>query len=333
MTVLLDARPPRTAPALFANPIVAAVAPAGSADPSVAFHAGRYWYCRSLGDRAIGIASAERLADIGQAEMQVVWRAEPGTAWSAEVWAPDLQFIDGRWYVYFAASDGDNRNHRMYVLASEGDDPAGPYRFRGKLAAPTDRWAIDGLTVEHAGRLYFVWSGWRAPDDGFPQVLYVAPMSDPCTISGERVEIAAPDQPWERQGAPLLEGPAPIYRDGRLHLAYSASASWTDDYAIGLLAFDGSDPLDPAAWRKLPGPQLAACPEVRVYGPGHNSFVKSPDGQEDWIVYHAIDASGAGWAGRSVRAQRIGWAACGTPVLGRPLGPGVPQPAPSGTPG
>jgi GH43 family beta-xylosidase len=318
--------------ALFANPIVAARSPAGSADPSVVFHDGRFAYCRSLGDRAIGIAFAPRLQDIGTAPMDVVWQAEPGTPWSAEIWAPDLQHIGDRWYIYFAASDGDNRQHRMYALESQGDDPRGPYTFRGRITAPTDRWAIDGLTVMVDGRLHFVWSGWRDDDAGFPQVLYIAPMSDPLTISGERVEIAAPDQPWEQRGAPLLEGPAPLYRDGRLFVAYSASASWTEDYAIGLLAFDGGDPLSPAAWRKLPGPAFAPCPEVRIYGPGHNSFVKSPDGREDWIVYHAIDRPGAGWAGRSVRAQRFGWHADGTPHLGQPVGPGVPIEEPSGSP-
>lgn len=319
--------------ALFANPIVPAAPRAGSADPSVVHHDGSYWYCRSLDDGAIGIARASRLQDIGRAEMHVVWRAEPGTAWSAEVWAPDLQFIDGRWYVYFAASDGDNRNHRMYVLQSAGDDPCGPYTFRGKISAPTDCWAIDGLTVQHAGRLYFVWSGWRRPDDGFPQVLYIAPMSDPCTISGERVEIAAPDKPWEQKGAPLLEGPAPLYRNGRIFIAYSASASWTDDYAIGMLAFDGTDILSPAAWTKLAGPMFEKCHAVQVYGPGHNSFVRSPDGREDWIVYHAIDTFGGGWCGRSVRAQRFGWLPDGTPHLGRPVGPNVPIEEPSATQG
>lgn len=264
--------------------------------------------------------------------MHIVWQAVPGTHYSAEVWAPDLQFVNGRWYIYFAASDGDNRNHRMYALESEGEDPLGPYAFRGKIAAPTDCWAIDGLTIEHEDNLYFVWSGWRREGDGFPQVLYIAPMSDPCTISGERVEIAAPDLSWEQQGAPLLEGPAPLYRDGRIFISYSASASWTDDYAIGMLTFAGGNILCADAWTKARTPILAKCPEVQVFGPGHNSFVKSPDGSEDWIVYHAIGAEGGGWAGRSVRAQRCGWSVDGHVQVGAPVGPGIPIEEPSGSP-
>ncbi|MCE4556677.1 family 43 glycosylhydrolase [Roseateles cellulosilyticus] len=318
-------------PGHFTNPIVAAAVPAGSADPSVVHVNGHYYYCRSVGDRFLGVARAERLQDIGRAEMVNVFEPEVGTPWSCEIWAPELQFVRGRWYIYFAASDGDNRNHRMYALEAVTDDPQGEYVFRGQLTDATNRWAIDGIAVESEGGLYFVWSGWRNEDDGFPQVLYIAEMSDPCTIVGERHEIAAPDLPWECQGASLLEGPAVLYGDSGLFITYSASASWTDHYAVGLLHYQGGDILSAAAWHKSPTPVFAARPEQRVFGPGHNSFVKSPDGTEDWIVYHAIDSSGGGWSQRSVRAQRFDWTADGIPMLGMPVGHGVRVEEPSGT--
>lgn len=325
--ITVDATAP---PAYFANPIIPPALPAGSADPSVVHANGHYYYCRTLADRRLGVARAERLQDIGQVEMVTVFEPEPGTPWSREIWAPELQFVRGRWYIYFAASDGDNRKHRLYVLEAKTDDPQGEYVFKGRIAAATDRWAIDGIAVESAGELYFVWSGWRNKDDGFPQVLYIAAMSNPWTIRGERHEIAAPDLPWECRGAPLLEGPAVLYGESGLFISYSASASWTDDYAVGLLRYDGGDILSASSWHKSATPVFAARPEHQVFGPGHNSFVKSPDGSEDWIVYHAIDRPGGGWPRRSVRAQRFGWAD-GLPVLGAPVPPGmlVPEPASS----
>lgn len=316
----------------FANPIVAPAVPAGSADPSVVHVDGHYYYCRSLDDRAIGIARAERLQDIGRAEMVKVFTPEDGAPWSREIWAPELQFVRGRWYIYFAASDGDNRNHRMYVLEGSTDDPQGAYVFRGQITDATNRWAIDGIAVEHDGGLYFVWSGWRHENDGFPQLLYIAEMSDPCTIRGPRHEIAAPELPWECQGAALLEGPAVLYGDSGLFISYSASASWTDHYALGLLHYTGGDILSATAWQKSPAPVFAAHAERQVFGPGHNSFVKSPDGTEDWIVYHAIDRAGGGWPQRSVRAQRFGWTDDGQPMLGLPVGQGVMLQEPAGTP-
>jgi GH43 family beta-xylosidase len=311
---------------------VAPAVPAGSADPSVVYANGHYYYCRSLGDRRLGVARAERLQDIGQAEMVTVFEPEDGTPWSREIWAPELQLVRGRWFIYFAASDGDNRNHRMYVLEALTDDPQGEYVFRGKIAPATDRWAIDGIAIESGDGLYFLWSGWRNEDDGFPQVLYIAEMSDPCTIVGDRHEIAAPDLPWEMQGAALLEGPAVLYAHGGLFVTYSASASWTDHYAVGLLHYTGGDILSASSWAKSPDPVLAARPEDGVFGPGHNSFVKSPDGQEDWIVYHAIDRAGGGWGCRSVRAQRFHWTENGRPLLDHPVSHGVLVAEPSGTP-
>lgn len=237
----------------------------------------------------------------------------------------------GRWTIYFAASDGDNATHRMYVLRATTDDAQRAYAFRGKIAAPDDQWAIDGLTLEHEGALYFVWSGWRNAGDGFPQVTYIAPMSDPCTISGERREIAAPDLPWERCGAPLMEGHAVLARHGRIFLVYSASASWTDAYALGMLTYSGGDILDAACWSKSPLPVFSMHEGAAAYGPGHNAFVRSPDGQEDWIVYHAMDARNGGWASRSVRAQRFGWHADGTPDFGVPVARGQAIAEPSGS--
>ena len=239
-----DTRLPPSGETTFVNPIVPAQGSGGSADPSVVYRDGYYHYCRSLDGRAIGIAKARRLQDIGSAPMITVWTAPPGP-YGQELWAPELQYLRGRWYIYFAASDGNNVNHRMYALEAVTADPQQGYTFKGKVAAPVDRWAIDGIAIEVGDALYFVWSGWRGPTDGFPQVTYIAPMSDPWTISGDRREIAAPDRAWEQAGAPLQEGPSVLYRDGRIHLIYSASASWTDDYTLGRLTYAGGDIFDP----------------------------------------------------------------------------------------
>jgi len=318
------------APALLTNPLVAASPHTGSADPSVVWHDGYYHYCRSLADGAIGVARAARLQDIGRVPMVTVWTPPRGSAYSRQLWAPELQRVRGTWMIYVAASDGDNATHRMFALQADTDDPQRGWTFKGRVAAPQDEWAIDGIAVEHDGGLYFLWSGWRAAGDGFPQVLYIAPMSDPWTISGPRVEIAAPEHPWERRGAALLEGPAVLYRRGRIFVTYSASASWTDHYTMGMLTFEGGDILDARRWVKSPRPVFAARPSHGVFGPGHNSFTTSPDGLQDWLVYHAIDEAGGGWGRRSVRAQPFGWHDDGTPDFGRPVAAGVPIEGPSG---
>ena len=93
------------------------------------------------------------------------------------------------------------------------------------------------------------------------------------------------------------------------------------------------DPLSASSWRKEPLPVFAKNVAAKAFGVGHPSFVRSPDGREDWIVYHATDRPGAGWRGRSVRAQPFRWTGDDRPDFGRPVAIGQPLRAPSGTPG
>ncbi|WP_341876224.1 family 43 glycosylhydrolase [Defluviitalea saccharophila] len=314
----------------FRNPIVPVSGHAGSADPSVVFKDGYYYYCKSDNDSSIVVAKARRLQDIGSAPRVTVFTPPAGTEYSKEIWAPELQYIQGKWYIYFAADNGNNANHRMYVLESNTQDPQGTYTFKGKIAAPTDRWAIDGTVLEtDDGDLYFVWSGW----EGFENVsqnIYIAPMSNPWTISGERVMISKPDQPWERIGTPYInEGPEILKKDGKIFIVYSASGSWTDDYCLGMLTYSGGDILNPSSWIKA-GPVFSKVPTA--YGPGHNCFTVSPDGTEDWIVYHADKNSGGSWENRSIRAQKFTWNTDGTPNFGTPVAYDEEIQEPSGTP-
>ena len=45
-------------------------------------------------------------------------------------------------------------------------------------------------------------------------------------------------------------------------------------------------PLNPQNWHKSPRPVFTTSYENRQYGPGHNSFTQTPEG-EDVLVYHA----------------------------------------------
>ncbi len=306
----------------FVNPVAAT-----GADPWVVQHEGHYFYCRSRGT-AIWVSKADRLVDIGRSRPVRVWTPPRGEAWSRELWAPELHYWRGRWFIYVAADDGDNVNHRMYVLEGTSQDPQAPFVFRGKLAAPTDRWAIDGTVLKMPDdRLYFIWSGWEGTEN-VAQNLYLAPLSDPLTISGERVCISRPEHDWEKQGRPLVnEGPEALWRGDKLFIIYSASGSWGDHYCLGQLTWTGGDVLDPKSWVKKTAPVFSGTDQA--ISPGHASFVKSRDGSEDWIVYHTAKYRGAGW-NRQVQIQRFTWNPDGSPDFGTPFATGVPLALPGG---
>lgn len=328
------ATPSRHRSQLLRNPIVDVVDGWEAADPSIVFRDGYYHWVRSLRTPGIGIAKAHRLQDLRDAPLVVIYRPKSGAEDSQHLWAPELLHIRGRWLIYYAADDGLNQNHRMFALSADGQDPQGAWTARGKVATPDDHWAIDGTVLERSnGALFFLWSGWESGRDDRKQHLYIAPMSDPFTVSGGRVRISSPEWPWESSmlGTAVMrinEAPQPLEHDGVLSVVFSAAGSWSADYALGLLTHTGGDVLDPASWVKRPLPVFVANPTGRVWGVGHPTFTTSPDGRESWFVYHGMTDPSAGWHGRSLRAQPFVWNADGTPDLGVADADGAVRPAP-----
>lgn len=320
-------------PSTFTNPLL----PAG-ADPFTFYKDGYYYYMNTAGGRLV-LRKTKNMTDLVNAEQKTIYVPPRGEAWSRELWAPEIHFIKGYWYVYFSADDGDNINHRIYVLQNSSSDPMkGEWKFKGKVADPSDKWAIDASVFEYQNKLYMVWSGWEGDVNG-RQDIYIARMKTPLAIQGKRARISSPVYKWERNGdlsgnpshVDVNEGPQPLLHGNKLFLVYSASGCWTDFYALGMLTFTGNNPLDSASWKKSPAPVFVQSPENGVYAPGHNSFFQSPDGKEDWILYHANSRPGEGCGGhRTPRAQKFTWQPDGTPFFGVPVKTGVPLTIPSG---
>ena len=248
-------------------------------------------------------------------------------SYSREVWAPELQLINGRWYIYFAASDGNNANHRMYALESTTLDPQGAYTFRGQLRPTTDRWAIDGAAIQKDdGSLYFVWSGWPGTTTD------AEPLHRPHEQPVHDQRRARPDRPARvhvgRPGHDAQRGPAArsASRASTL-IIFSASGSWTREYTLGLLTNTDGNLLNPKSWVKT-GPVFRQNGDV--YGVGHPTFTKSPDGSENWIAYHAKRLSTDGWGDRSVRAQKFYIDSVGNLNLGAARSVSIAQPKPAG---
>jgi GH43 family beta-xylosidase len=329
----------------FTNPL------APGADPWVVRHGGAYYLVQSRRG-GIWVSRSDKLTQIADttgraARSARVWTA-PDTGWNhANVWAPELHRIDGRWYIYYTAGrrgpqDAPFIYQRSGVLQSTGDDPMGPYVDRGKLytgdhvAADTgDVWSIDLTVGRIRGQLYAVWSGWERNTEIAltPQHLYIARMANPWTIASNRAKLSSPTAPWERRedqvkGLDLQEGPELLERDSTLFIIYSTRESWLPAYRLGQLRLKSptSDPMDSASYVKT-GPVFA--PANGVYGVGHNGFTTSPDGTEDWIVYHAKTDTAPGWR-RVIRMQKYTWDPDGSPRFGAPAPSGQPLPVPSG---
>jgi GH43 family beta-xylosidase len=312
-------------PATFTNPLL----PSG-ADPFSFYKDGFYYYTHTTG-KNITLWKTTSIADLKTAEKKIVFTPPAKGPYSKELWAPEIHFIQNKWYIYFAADSGSNNDHRLWVLENSSTDPLnGEWVMKGKLTTPDDKWAIDGSVFENKGQLYCIWSGWAGDKNG-QQDIYIAKMKNPWTIEGKRARISAPELEWEMHGdlnnpndpphVNVNEGPEVLQHGDKLFLIYSASGCWTEYYALGMLSTSvNSDLMDAKSWKKNPQPVFKQSPENKVYAPGHNSFFKSPDGKEDWILYHANSLPGQGCGGfRSPRAQKFTWDKNGFPVFGIPV--------------
>lgn len=291
----------------FDNPILNS-----GADPYI-LHKGSNYYLTMTTGYNVTLWRSPYLSDIAAGEEKVVW--SPATTNLQDIWAPEMHLIGKHWYIYFAADhDGNNVSHRIYILKSQGTHVMGPYTFVGQLHLPGNQWAIDGTILSLHGHRYFIWSGWTSPTNQV-QHLFIARMSSATRVTNHASMISSPTYPWETSVAPINEGPQVLQHNGHTFLIFSANASWTNSYCLGMLTLTGKNPLNPNSWVKTPHPVFASA--NGVYGPGHCSFTTSENGQQSWIVYHAAQYSGAGWT-RNIRTQKFTWNKNGTPDFGSP---------------
>ncbi|MEJ2402183.1 MAG: glycoside hydrolase family 43 protein [Xanthomonadales bacterium] len=298
------------------------------ADPYIHRHDdGFYYFTASVpAYDGIELRRARTIAGLAEAEPVMVWRKPDIGPYSDLVWAPEIHFNDGAWYVYFAAAPSreikdDLFQHRMYAISCQADNPlVGPWTFEGQIDTGMDTFCLDATTFYHDDVLYYLWAQKDAGIRGNSN-LYIAPMKTPVELAGPPVRLSKPEYDWETIGFWVNEGPAVVKHGGRIFITYSASAT-DENYAMGLLWADAdADLLDPASWSKSKEPVLTSSPEYDIYGPGHNSFTVAEDGVTDLLVYHArtyteIEGDPLWNPDRHTFVKPLKWGDDGMPVFG-----------------
>lgn len=314
-------------PTTFRNPILER-----AADPWVLKHTdGFYYFMFTEGDRLSLVRSAS-LSGIGRGRKEVIWKPDRGGRYSCNLWAPEIHWLDNKWYIYYTANDGGGDDtRRICVLENADKDPlAGQWVWKGALRTPLA--GLDGTVLTIGGKHYFLYAGYgHYPDYG--TAIFMMRMANPYTLQeNDHILLTAPTLDWEKRGGMAInEGPAILHRNGRIFVIYSASTTWSEDYCLGMLTMDeSSDPMDPASWTKSARPVFCKSVENKVFATGHNSFTVSPDGKEDWIVYHAMSSPGLDTELRATRIQKFDWHADGTPNFGIPLSDNHTMTVPSG---
>lgn len=310
----------------YKNPIVIQ-----RADPYIYKHTDGYYYFTASVPNfdLIELRRAKRIEDLQDAETFVVWRKHEEGEMSNLIWAPEIHYINNKWYIYFAAAPnrevtGITFNHNMYVIECEDENPlSGTWIEKGRVDSGWNSFALDATTFENNGKLYYVW----AQEDlnvekNSHSNIYIAEMENPWTLKSKAVLLTKPEYEWEIQLFWVNEGPAILKKNGKIFLTYSASGT-DENYCIGMLTADeNSDLLDKNSWIKSKEPVFKTSYENKQYGPGHNSFTVSENG-EDLLVYHSrnyteLKGDPLTDPNRHARIEVIKWNEDGTPNFGVP---------------
>ena len=265
------------------------------ADPYVYLHTdGWYYFTASIpAYDCIALRRAKSLAELPEAEEVIIWRKHESGPMSEHIWAPEIHYLFGKWYIYFAGGEAENIwNIRPYVLECQGEDPmTDEWIEKGKMQRADgddfsfEAFSLDATVFNVKGEWYYVWAEKVGVGKQISN-LYIAQMENGYTLKTVQVLLTTPDYDWERIGFWVNEGPGVVRRGKKIYLTYSASETGVD-YCVGMLTADeDSDLLDPKSWVKERYPVLKTDESLEIYGPGHNSFTKDEEGN-DVIVYHA----------------------------------------------
>ncbi|HET8735939.1 MAG TPA: glycoside hydrolase family 43 protein [Pricia sp.] len=298
----------------FTNPILE-----DGADPYAVLHDDGYYYFMATRGNRLDLWRTDDLTQLESVTPKTIWSPQETGPNSCCIWAPEIHYIDGKWYVYYTGSDkSDEGDHSRFVFVLENSSAnpmEGEWIDRGQIN--TKYSGIDGSIFPYRGKMYFLYS----PYVGDHSDVAIATMENPWTLNNDESILAAPKYDWEKtDDRSILEGP--MFLEGpkdEVFIVYSAGACWDDNYSLGLLAAKkDADFLEAGSWQRFPEAVFEMSKENDVYGPGHHGFTISRDGMENWLIFHAKDRPGLGCSQRSSRLQRFTWRENGRPDFGVP---------------
>lgn len=306
------------------------VAPGACPDPFITYdNVTDYYYGLSTQNSVIKLHRSKKLADLFMGNESLVVYST-GKEVLESMWAPEMFFIDGKWYIYSSGKIvPEDDTKRMFVLESETADPFDGFHFKAYLSK--DIFGIDPtlyLDKSH-GKNYICFS---QVIDGI-QWISIAELTNPWTMK-KVTPISDPrDHVWESLGGyPLNEGPFFITKNGRLFIIYSANGCYNDTYRLGLLELKGNNLLSKDSWEKYEKEIFMLNRPGGIFAPGHASFFYSPDYTELWVAYHCYYSPNQGDRRRMrvCQVQPISFDETGFPIMGKPLANGTMIPVPSG---
>ena len=136
------------------------------ADPQIYKHSdGFYYFSASVPDyNRIELRRAKTINGLAHATPKTIWRKHDTGEMSQLIWAPEIHFLNGKWYVYFAAAsttefdENGMFQHRMFVLESIAENPMeseDSWIEKGRVETPIDSFSLDATVFTLKNKLYY----------------------------------------------------------------------------------------------------------------------------------------------------------------------------------
>lgn len=253
--------------ATYLNPIIP-----GVADPDVLLHNGTYYLYPTTTDRNVGGIKVYTSTDLTNWTNQGMAMKAGEDNWGTEgFWAPDIIERDGKFYMYYTA------NEHLCMAVSES--PLGPFIQEEFGPLHEDIQEIDAhVFKDDDGQYYFYFVRFTAGN-----VIWGAKLNDDMRSIDQNTltELLVPSQEWEKDIAPVNEGPYMLKKDGIYYLTYSGAHFVSPMYGVGYAT--STHPLGP--YTKYKQNPIMQSNDI-VHGAGHHGITFSPDGTEIFLAYH-----------------------------------------------
>ena len=258
---------------------------------------------------------------------------------TAGLWAPEVSYFNGQYYLYYTASETDAGGSAIGVATSS--NPMGPWTDSGSPAVAPRKdpngdgffWTYDAEVLEAQGKHYLYYGSYYGG-------VFVRELSSDglTTLPNTETQVTIANR---------YEGTQIVKHGGYYYLLASATACCNGPLT-GYSVFAGRSrsPLGPFVDREgvsLLAGRVGGTPVIsmngnRWTGPGHNDTITDFAGQ-DWLVYHAIDRNDpyftgdVGFTKRPVLLDALEWTNGWPSVRAGRWASDTPQRAPAAQPG
>ena len=244
-------------------------------------------------------------------------------------WAPEVNYDNGKFYLYYAAGP----ETVMEIRVAVSDRPDGGFIDSGHRLTHED-FAIDAhVFIDNDGTKYLFYATDFLDHTYIGTGTVVDRMIDWFTLAGQPRPVTRARYDWqvydpnrkEKGGVRwhTVEGPTVLKRKGLYYEMFSGGNWQNTTYGVSFAISDRID--NPDEWLQFSDgenvlPILRTDPGV-IIGPGHNSVVRGPNNRELFCVYHR-------WtdAGRVLAIDRMDFAGTRIFIVGGATN--TPQPTP-----